>query len=188
MPSLLNLVMAGLPLPGQEPRIVLHGSTGSGGVPGGVPGGVSGVRTGADIDLRVDALLAVARLSDPQSVPGLLRLTRSREKQVRLAALYGLCGSPTSSIGRSLASLIRCWAMRRRVVARLPHCCLAGSASCPDSRLRPRFARSLSRRWKPGGFATTTPMSCLQQPRRRRWAGRGIGGSAVAHRRAAAGQ
>lgn len=90
VPSLLNLVMAGLPLPGQEPRIVLHGSTGSGGVPGGVPGGVSGVRTGADIDLRVDALLAVARLSDPQSVPGLLRLTRSREKQVRLAALYGL--------------------------------------------------------------------------------------------------
>ena len=79
VPSLLNLAMAGLPPPGQESRIFLT----SGGVSG-------GVRPGSDMDLRVDALLAVARLADPQSIPGLLRLTKSREKQLRLAAYYGL--------------------------------------------------------------------------------------------------
>lgn len=90
VPSLLNLALAGLPLPGQEPRTVMLGSTVTGGVVGGVMGGVSAGRSGADIDLRVDALLAVARLADPQSIPSLVRLTRSKEKQVRLAALYGL--------------------------------------------------------------------------------------------------
>jgi HEAT repeat protein len=79
VPSLLNLAMAGMPQPGQEPRIVLS--------VGGVSGGT---RPGSDIDLRVDALLAVARLAEPQSVGALVRLTRSHEKQLRLAAYYGL--------------------------------------------------------------------------------------------------
>ena len=79
VPSLLNLAMAGMPQPGQEPRIVLTA--------GGVGGGA---RPGSDIDLRVDALLAVARLAESQSVAALVRLTRSHEKQLRLAAYYGL--------------------------------------------------------------------------------------------------
>lgn len=81
VPSLLNLAMSGMPLPGQESRIVLGAGNLS---------GSSGVRAGVEIDLRVDALLAVARLADPQSISGLLRLTKSREKQLRLAAYYGL--------------------------------------------------------------------------------------------------
>jgi len=43
-----------------------------------------------DIDLRVDALLAAARLEDPKSVQVLSQLAQSPEKQIRLGALYGL--------------------------------------------------------------------------------------------------
>ena len=80
VPSLLNLAMTGLPLPGQESRTVLGAANLTGG----------SVRPSVDMDLRVDALLAVAKLADPQSIPGLLRLSKSREKQLRLAAYYGL--------------------------------------------------------------------------------------------------
>ena len=44
----------------------------------------------ADIDLRVDALMAAARLDDPHSLPQLMQLANSNEKQLRLGALYGL--------------------------------------------------------------------------------------------------
>lgn len=44
----------------------------------------------ADIDLRVDALLAAARLEDPRSFAQLVQLSQSAEKQIRLGALYGL--------------------------------------------------------------------------------------------------
>ncbi len=86
VPSLLNLATAGLPAPGQESRIVMSAS----GVAGGISGGLSGPRPSSDIDLRVDAVLAVSRLGDAQSVPALVRLSKSQEMQVRLAALYGL--------------------------------------------------------------------------------------------------
>ncbi len=52
---------------------------------------------GLDIDLRVDALLAAARLEDPRSAAAFFELANSREKQIRLGALYGLlrlCGRP----------------------------------------------------------------------------------------------
>lgn len=80
VPSLLNVAMAGLPLPGQESRTVLSAANLTGG----------SVRPSVDMDLRVDALLAVAKLTDPQSISSLLRLAKSREKQLRLAAYYGL--------------------------------------------------------------------------------------------------
>ncbi|MBL8635487.1 MAG: tetratricopeptide repeat protein [Myxococcales bacterium] len=80
VPSLLNVAMAGLPLPGQESRTVLGAANLTGG----------SVRPSVDMDLRVDALLAVAKLTDPQSISSLLRLAKSREKQLRLAAYYGL--------------------------------------------------------------------------------------------------
>ncbi len=43
-----------------------------------------------DIDLRVDALLAAARLSDAHSGSTLARLSQATEKQIRVAAYYGL--------------------------------------------------------------------------------------------------
>lgn len=43
-----------------------------------------------DIDLRVEALLHAARLEDPRSAQALIQLAQSREKQLRLGALYGL--------------------------------------------------------------------------------------------------
>src|SRR5947207_1149421 len=43
-----------------------------------------------DMDLRVDALLAAARLEDPRSLGPLSQLAQHREKQIRIGALYGL--------------------------------------------------------------------------------------------------
>lgn len=43
-----------------------------------------------EIDLRVDALLAAARLADGRSGAALCRLSQSKEKQLRVGALYGL--------------------------------------------------------------------------------------------------
>lgn len=44
----------------------------------------------ADVDLRVDAAIAAARVSDERSLPQLVELARDDEKNVRTAALYGL--------------------------------------------------------------------------------------------------
>lgn len=76
-PALLNLVV-GAPAAqaaAQDGRIVL--------------GAAAGARP-SDIDLRVDALLAAARLQDPRSGKVLVQLSQNREKHLRLAALYGL--------------------------------------------------------------------------------------------------
>ena len=75
-PALLNLVVGATAAQAaaQDGRIVLGGA---------------GARP-SDIDLRVDALLAAARLQDPRSSKVLVQLAQSREKHLRLAALYGL--------------------------------------------------------------------------------------------------
>ena len=75
-PALLNLVVGATAAQAaaQDGRIVLGGA---------------GARP-SDIDLRVDALLAAARLQDPRSTKVLVQLAQSREKHLRLAALYGL--------------------------------------------------------------------------------------------------
>ena len=76
-PALLNLVV-GAPAAqaaAQDGKIVL---------------GAAASTRPSDIDLRVDALLAAARLQDPRSSKVLVQLAQSREKHLRLAALYGL--------------------------------------------------------------------------------------------------
>lgn len=50
-----------------------------------------GSRAG-NMDLRVDALLAVAALADPKNVSALEKLARSEERQLQTAALFGLIG------------------------------------------------------------------------------------------------
>jgi tetratricopeptide (TPR) repeat protein/HEAT repeat protein len=78
-PALLALVSPpGTPGAGSEPRVVLGSAA------------MAALVRATDMDLRVDALLAAARLEDPRSLRSLVQLTQSREKQVRLAALYGL--------------------------------------------------------------------------------------------------
>lgn len=78
-PALLAVVSPpGSPGAGAEPRVVLGSAA------------MAALPRATDIDLRVDALLAAARLMDPRSVRTLGQLAQSREKQIRLAALYGL--------------------------------------------------------------------------------------------------
>ena len=78
-PALLALVSPpGTPGAGSEPRVVLGSAA------------MAALPRATDMDLRVDALLAAARLEDPHSLRGLAQLVQSREKQLRLAALYGL--------------------------------------------------------------------------------------------------
>lgn len=78
-PALLAVVSPpGSPGAGAEPRVVLGSAA------------MAALPRATDIDLRVDALLAAARLMDPRSVRTLAQLAQSREKQIRLAALYGL--------------------------------------------------------------------------------------------------
>ncbi|MFO0574520.1 MAG: tetratricopeptide repeat protein [Polyangia bacterium] len=78
-PALLALVSPpGTPGAGSEPRVVLGSAA------------MAALPRATDMDLRVDALLAAARLEDPHSLRGLAQLVQSREKQIRLAALYGL--------------------------------------------------------------------------------------------------
>ncbi|HNN94546.1 MAG TPA: tetratricopeptide repeat protein, partial [Pseudomonadota bacterium] len=113
--SLLNLAMLGEPESGDAAR-ARGGAVGerkAGSEAGRDASRGSAART-VDIDLRVEALMVVARLAhspgevaepagaatvnrgggwplrEPRSVAQLLRLAQSREKQVRLAALYAL--------------------------------------------------------------------------------------------------
>ncbi|MCS6915787.1 MAG: HEAT repeat domain-containing protein [Myxococcales bacterium] len=66
---------------------------------------VGGPGSSSDIDLRVGALVQAARLADPRSAPVLARLSQAPERQIRLAAVYGL-GRLGPRLGRSEAEAV----------------------------------------------------------------------------------
>ena len=94
-PALLGLVGSAPPAVKEGPREIPGKPAGKAAPRPGLGGAASppplaGTLSGPDIDLRVDALLAAARLQDPRSAKVLAALAQSREKQLRLGALYGL--------------------------------------------------------------------------------------------------